>query len=516
LVITRLNFLLTTLLITFIVMYWHGYQFGHNDQVDTLPYILYLNDNSLFKNDLFIQSLSLHEPNERTAFVYLMLPFVNHLEIATLVFHIFFLALLVAGLLRIAQLFIRNKMIAASVVVLGLSVGYLITLGSADLYFNTFQGGNIVYAIGAWAIYFFLTKRFKRSAILLAVASPLQIIVGLDTFLLLSAVLFFDSFLSSILEKRKIELKVFFQFAAIYSCTAGLFFLAVAFNKQQSDCNMSDKEFFDLILDFRNTHHYLIAYFSLKKSLLFIALSFIGLMASYRVHKVLFKLLIAGIAIVSLYTIITELTHSVPVASFQFYILTAWMKIFALVAIFATVSMVLPRISVKPITTLFILSVVILITSTGLVTMQFVRKDIPYEFGSNYKTTNAEIDICIRAKSLSDKNALFIHPFEFSALKYFGQRSAYAEFKAGLHQKCGAREWYDRLQEVYGINLSMKEKGFALKEIANEHLLKLSSAEWNTLKLKGATHAILPVHENPNFDDAKQLESNSDFTIWKL
>ncbi len=495
-------------------MLWLGYQFGHNDQVDTLPYILFLQDKTLFQNDLFMQSLVAHEPNERSAFVYFMLPFANCLESATLVFHVLFLFLLIAALLRIARLYISNRLLAAIVVLITLNFGYMITLGGVDLHYNTFQGGNIAIAICAWAIFFFLTKRYKRTAILLAAASPFQILVGLDTFLLLSAVLFFDLIIQPSIKTAAV--KRFFRFTAIYICTAGVYFFMVILKKQQADCDLSNKEFFDLIFDFRNAHHFLIAHFPVKKSLLFAVLCTVGLVAAYRINKILFKILMIGISLVFAYAIVTEITHWITVASFQFYILTAWLKFFALVAVFAMVARALPKISVQQITTLFLLSVVVLITATGFTTNQFYRKNISYEWSENYKTNNAEIDICIKAKSVSDKNALFVHPFEFSALKYFGQRSAYSEFKAGLHQKCGAKEWHDRLQEVYGINFRMKEKGFALKEIANDHFLKLSADEWQTLKLKGVTHAILPKDEKLNFDSAKQLESNSDFSIWKL
>ena len=505
------------MLITAFTLLWLGYQFGHNDQVETMSYVLLLQDKTLFQNDLFMQSLAAHEPNERSAFVYFMLPFANCLETATFVLHVLFLSLLVAALLRIARLFIGNRLLAAAVVLLSLSIGYMITLGGVDLYYNTFQGGNIAIAICAWAIFFFLTKRYKRAAVLLAIASPFQILVGLDTFLLLSLMLF-SEFIFPITVKsiKSTAVKRFFQFIAIYTCTAGIYFLVVIIKKQQADCNLSNKDFFDLIFDFRNAHHFLLAHFPVKKSLLFVSLYVMGLIAAYRVHKTIFKFLLAGGSIVLFYTIVTETTHWVPLASFQFYILTAWIKFFALVAVFAIVSRVLPKISVQPNTTFCVLSIIVLITSTGFATNQLYRKNVPYEFGENYKIANVEIDICIKAKSLSNKGALFIHPFEFSALKYFGQRSAYAEFKAGLHQKCGVKEWHDRLQEVYGINYKMTEKGFALQEIANTHLQNLSADDWQVLKLKGITHAILPIDATLNSDDAKQLQTNSAFTIWKL
>lgn len=519
--INRINFLLTTLLITAFAVLWLGYQFGHNDQVETMPYVLFLQNKLLYQQDAFLQSLTAYEPNERSAFVYFMLPFAGCLETATLVFHVLFLFLLVAALLRIASLFISNRLLAAFVVLLSLSIGYMITLGGVDLYYNTFQGGNIAIAACAWAIFFYLTKRLNYAALLLAVATPFQILVGLDTFLLLGVLLFTDFALSASYANLKLTLqsnaaKKLIRFVAIYCCTAGVYFFVVIVQKQQADCNVSNSEFFDFIFDFRNAHHFLIAHFPVKKSLFFVALSLVALVAAFKANSNIFKILFAGMLLVLCYAIVTETTHWVPVASFQFYILTAWIKFFALLAVFSVLDKLLPKISVQPMAVFVTLSTVLFVTATGFVSNHFKRKNIAYEFGSGYKSANAEIDICIKAKSCSHSQSLFIHPFEFSALKYFGQRSAYVEFKAGLHQKCGVKEWHERLQAVYGINYRMKEKGFELQGLANQHLQNLSADEWNILKKEGVTHVILPNGVMPSLNAAKRLQANSTYSIWKL
>ncbi len=495
------------------MFFWLGYQFGHNDQVETLPYVLMLKDSSLFTTDLFLQSLAAHQPNERTAFVYLLLPFAGNLPLAVLTLHIGFLLLLVAGLLRIAALFVSNKLIQALVVGGGLTLGYLFTLGGVELYYSTFQGGNIATALCAWAVFFFLTKRYKRAAALLALASPFQILVGLNTFVLLCAVMLTE-FLLGGWSKQKIKLLLLFVVA--YSFSAGIFLLVVVLQKEQAACNMSHKEFFNIVFEFRNAHHFLLSHFPVVQSLQFLLLFAFGVVASLRLSKTLLKLLLVGGIIVLLYALLTETTRFVPVASFQFYILTVWLKFFTLVAVAVLFSKALPKIPVRPITTLFILSLTSLIAVTAFAMNQLNRSGVPYEYNEQMRRQNPEIEICMMAKALTEKQALFVHPFQFSALKYYGERSAYVEFKASLHQRCGVNEWHSRLKEVYGVDASMRKKGFELAQHANSHFEGMNAAQWQMLKSKGVTHAILPSGKAIAASFATALESNSAFTIWQL
>src|SRR4051812_30235057 len=86
-----------------------GYCFGTNDQVELLPYVLYLHDNTLYPYDLFIRGLSASVPNERTIVAHLLLPFVNHLEIACFLLHFLSTVLMVVGLCKLGGRFIKNR-----------------------------------------------------------------------------------------------------------------------------------------------------------------------------------------------------------------------------------------------------------------------------------------------------------------------------------------------------------------------------------------------------------------------
>ena len=48
-----------------VVLAFHGYTFGENDQIEQLSYSNYLIDNSLYISDLYIQSMAKNVPNER-------------------------------------------------------------------------------------------------------------------------------------------------------------------------------------------------------------------------------------------------------------------------------------------------------------------------------------------------------------------------------------------------------------------------------------------------------------------
>src|ERR1700722_11353913 len=99
--------LLFAILVWSLLILRFGYQYGTGDQVELLPYTLYLHDHSLYPHDFFIQGLNASTPNERTVMAHLVLPFVNHLEIFCFLMQLFSPILLVMGLQQLAFRFIH-------------------------------------------------------------------------------------------------------------------------------------------------------------------------------------------------------------------------------------------------------------------------------------------------------------------------------------------------------------------------------------------------------------------------
>jgi hypothetical protein len=135
-----------------------GYRYGTGDQVELLPYSLYLHNASLYANDFFIQNLHKNVPNERTVMANLLLPFVENLEFYALLFQFLSSVVLLVALQKIASLFIQNKYVAWFTVAVALIPLNDYTLGNVELYSECLQAGGLACAIIAWAFYFFLKR----------------------------------------------------------------------------------------------------------------------------------------------------------------------------------------------------------------------------------------------------------------------------------------------------------------------------------------------------------------------
>jgi len=75
-------------------------------------------------------------------------------------------------------------------------------------------------------------------------------------------------------------------------------------------------------------------------------------------------------------------------------------------------------------------------------------------------------------------------------LKFYGQRSSYVEFKAIAKNQKDLKTWYERIQEVFGLNYEVDKNGFDMKWKADEHLDNLDEGQLAKLKSEGVTDII--------------------------
>jgi hypothetical protein len=101
-----------------------------------------------------------------------------------------------------------------------------------------------------------------------------------------------------------------------------------------------------------------------------------------------------------------------------------------------------------------------------------------------------EVSLCKKIKDITPQDAVFVQPFEMTALKFHAQRSSYVEFKAIAKNQRDLKKWYERIQEVFGLDYHVDSGGFFMQSKANEHLDHLTSSDINRLKTEGVTHMI--------------------------
>ena len=100
--------LLAAIAVYFLMILHHGYELGRSDHAQA-AYGFYLNDNSLFANDFYIQSLAHQTPNERTFYGYFISLAGKTLPFLSFVFHFIFSIILLLGIRKIASKFIQSE-----------------------------------------------------------------------------------------------------------------------------------------------------------------------------------------------------------------------------------------------------------------------------------------------------------------------------------------------------------------------------------------------------------------------
>ncbi|MBL0309401.1 MAG: hypothetical protein IPP77_06945 [Bacteroidetes bacterium] len=504
-----------TLKILFALLVWSllilrfGYRFGTGDQVEVLPYTLWLQDSSLYPHDFVIQALASSVPNERTAIAYLLLPFVNHLEVACLIFHCLFTVILILGLMKLAEMFIQNKYFAWLSIPAALIVFNDFALGNLELYNHCLQASLIAVAIIGWAILYFFQGKYLHFISLMSIASIMHGLEGLDVMLVLGIILLI------LIYQKKISLSKFFLLCGIYLGTAGIYLLALFFAKQ-GNTDISNTELFEILFRFRHPHHFIFLSFPKFKMVVFFLLTLFSMWYFRNRSPILFRFMLIGFIGILLYAISVDGFQNIFIANFQLYRITTWMKFFGVVAVVAWIERFVSFVSLSHLFVSFGKSFLLIsITDCWIVILSFNQMlpyKVPFELFS-LKENNEMISICQEIKNVTPKDALFIQPFDNSELKYYAERSSYVEFKANVHDKKYVREWYKRIQLVYGLDIEDSQKGFGLKKIADDNFA-LDSDRLKALKLEGVTHMLVEKGYHPPIGEL--IVSNNSYAVYQL
>jgi hypothetical protein len=488
-----------------LLLFFKGYTLGIEDQQELLPYVLYLKNKALYSGDFFIQSLGKIAPNERLFFAWALTPLIPTFEYSLLILHAAATIVLLLGMHRIAGLFITQSYWAWACVYSSLIVFYLYTLGGCELYYNAFQASNLAKAIGIWAIYFFLQERYTLCFILLSIITYVQIIVGLDTTLLLLGVL--------LLQKKY---KTLFTQSAIYAVVAGIYLIWIV-KARSIEQPLDASLFYTLLFEFRHPHHFILSYFGLKHVIFFTVATCTGIVFYFSRHQTLFHFIILSSFGFILYYLSVEHFRFTPVANLNFYKMSIWIKFFGLIALF---SLMEPKVYAFDAVRWFdnkLPAVLLLIPILfyGLVmTNHFNLLNKPLMIG-NRIIEDPQIDIALKIKQNIPKDALFIVPYDATGFKYWSERNTYVDFKANTRTPAFMEEWHRRIGLVYNLSNQDKQKGFDLRGKANDFYNHHTTATLAPLISQGVTHILL-ARENPFAQSHQAIVENKFWGVYAL
>lgn len=524
-----------------------GYRYGTGDQVELLPYTLFLHNPALYPHDFFIHGLNASVPNERTVMAWLLLPFVNHLEVFCFLFQFFSTIFLVMGLERLAAKFINNRYLVWLAVLTALIPLNDFAMGNVELYSECLQASSVATAIVVWALNFFLEEQFVYASLLLSIASIIQLLEGLDVMMVLSALLFL-SFLrhrvpiaigtaseaippplqviaprrggARAKQSHSIKAQTLISFITIYALTAGIYLVwvfAVKTGSQTADCKpLANAELFKVLFQFRHPHHFILAHFpKLKMIVFFILCAFALRFYKMRSHT-LFSFFVICIIGLGIYAVATDVFHFIFLANFQFYKVTQWMKFLGVVAVIGLIEPIMVsryawfRICADK-------AALVIVSVFSWLIIIFFNQHLPYHvpyqlFGMKEK--DDMINICQQVRDSTPPDAVFIQPFDNTELKFYAQRSSFVEFKANVRHKCFVGEWYRRVQLVFNVSAGDSAKGFNLQQQADAHYYDLSLHELAILRREGVTHMLVKKDMHPH--EGSLILSNGTYAVYKL
>ena len=507
--------------ILFAILVWSllilrfGYRYGTGDQVELLPYALYLHDSSLYPHDFFIQGLSASVPNERTVMAHFVLPFINHLEVFCFIMQLFSTLLLVMGLQQLTFRFIHNKYLAWLAILIAMIPLNDFALGNVELYSECFQASGLAVAIVVWAINLFLDKKFYAASALMALSTFVQLLEGLDVMIVLSLVLLF------MVVTRQLPLKTWLGFTGLYLATAGVYLVVILMHKMGhvpgSYNPVSNAELFKIVFQFRHPHHFIFLSFPKFKMVVFFGLTLCSLVFYSSHSSKMFDFILLGLFGVIVYAFVVDAFHNVFIGNFQFYKVTSWMKFLGVVAAVGLAEEFYLKKWNLPDLIKFELPGILLAAGLSGVVILFFSAHLPYTvpfelFGM--KDKDDMITICKEIEAKTPNDAVFIQPFDNTELKFYGRRSSFVEFKANVKHKDFVGEWYRRIQIVYGISAIDAQQGFLLKDKADANYYTSNGWQFANKAGYGITHMLVHKEYKPPYGTL--LFANNTYAVYKL
>jgi hypothetical protein len=474
--------------LAFAVLFWallilrFGYTYGTNDHVELMPYVLFLHDHSLYAHDLFIQSLHTSQPNERTVMAHLLLPFAEHMSIGMFLLHFFNTVLLVLALVKLAGRFIENQYVSWAAVFTSVLILNDKGLGNVDLYSSCVQASDVGCMVIAWALNVFFDRKYLLAALVMSLATFVHVLEGFDVMAVLCGVML----LKWIFDKE-ISFKEFAAFVGLYVLTAGIYLLFIFRAKTLGAGTLSSDELFQIMFVFRHPHHFMFSTFATANKLLFAFYVLATLLFYPGRSRTVLQFLAIGCAGLVVYIVGVDVFHAVFIANFQWYKVVQWIKFLGIVGVFGWVYHYLrplvPNKSNVPDSLTYAGSAI------GGAFIFYMYFSGAFDLG--YKQhVESEVALCKKVKELTPKDAVFIQPFEMTGLKFHGQRSSYVEFKAIAKNQRDLKKWYERINEVFGLDYHTDSGGFYMSQKADDHLDNLDAQAIRKLKNEGVTHMI--------------------------
>ena len=488
----------TILVIYFLLLAYYGYRVGDEDLCETSAYAMLLKDPGLFSGDFYLTQLSESFINERYPFALLLSCIDPTSEWSYFVLHALCSCLLIWGLLQLSSLYLKKIFWQVAFVATALFFSYGMTLGGNEIWYNYVMPSLPAKAIGIWTLYFYLARKRWLAYGILIPAALLQPIVGAQLALIYLSL---DG-LSWIGVKRFPSSRQVCP-PLLFGCTAGLWTLLIFFQQHDQQLVLDAQHFFE-ILETRLAHHFFPNYYPLTSWLSFGGIFLAGTSLWRRHSTTVFRLCMITAFGWCIYAIAVLWADSSFIASLQWFKTTIWIKVLCLLSITIWLE---DRMKWKYGALPFALLLAALATFLVFRPSQQTRH-FPW---SDY--TSAEIDIAELAAAHSDAGSSFILPPDMTALRFFGRRGVFIDYKSNLHTHGYLAEAERRRRIVYGLSLELRRSGKNVMHGMKHHYLSLTAEQVKSFKTEGATHIITSIGHSLALE---KVAANAKYTVYRL
>ncbi len=491
-------YLVMAVLLYAIVLLYQGYIYGSGDQTQILP-CLYAQDHpEYYKGDHYVRAYLQAGVNERTVFHFIL----RHLGYSApwmiWIWHAVCSIALILAWLRIAAYGLKTKIFQFLGVAAVLIIGFHTSTGGNELYYNSVVPSLVAKAIGSWALFFWLEGKYRHWITGLIIATFLQPLVGLQLYMLTMLALL----LSRLVEKAPSIIPWRSLFAYIAVVLPWIFLLRI------NNGSQTDPEGFMEIMAFRLSHHFYPSAFG------WFHLAVLGIMVLIAIrfyhHRLRWFMLLIVFGCV-VYTIGVEFLNQPTILYSQWFKTTIWLEAFAFLAVSVRFEKWLIRF--ERFDKFWYAAPVFLLLLVGTYRLSGWFGSSPQCMLPFSEVQSAEVDISLKAKDVTDIDAVFIVPVEFSAFRWYAKRSLYIDYKALFHKEEFLKSWYNRIGDIYAFSSKEKASGFELSSFSREllaHPEQESIAYWKNI---GITHIV---STNPDIEDLEKLAENDDFAVYKL
>ena len=490
-----------------VVARW-GYEYGRNDEMQTQAYAKFLNSPDLYPLDNYLQGIHAKVPNERFAFSYLLSLSGDYLEWMCALLHVLITLLHFLLLYKIGRLFIKTDYLVWLALLVIFVPLYGVNLGGNELYYNSFFVSNLVQLTGLFGIFQLLKERYILALFTFGLATLLQPVIGTQLFVTCAGVLFLGKILGAV----KIEWWRWFVGVFAFVLTGGLWVIFLKFFFE--DKGITNAQFFEILFEFRSPHHYLPMEYGWANYLIIIPLLIFGtVFYLIREKKIGLFFLISWLGMLA-YFILVEGFSEVNTASLQWFKMTIWMEAFSVFAVFAILEKKLLFLQEK-ILNQIAFPVLACVGAGVLYVLIFSRSlifwNVPFDLG-NQRQTEAAANISYIISKKTAKDALFLHPINFTTLKVYGERSSMVDYKVLVHRKVAMADWYKRIGDAYGVDADSRKVGLKLFDLADENYRNLGEIDIKNLQEKyGITHFLTFKNHQLNFP---QIIKNEEFIVY--